>query len=134
MRYEKDGLLVTDEYVYINLFMDAVKGKPKMSPIEAELFKRLQYDTAFGIHDHFQQSEGIPLMRLHDCENPLVGSRLRGRLEKFESLEIPNRFGVSWTDFKQMQPWECDELIRVAELSQERRSKIIKGLGQGDPS
>jgi hypothetical protein len=116
-------LLVKDDN-YLNIFLEGIKGLPRMSHTEARMVRQLQYETIYGIYDHTQEEVGIPLIKFHQCENPLIGSRLRERLEKFESLEIPVRFGISWVEFKSMQPSECEEIFRVARLSQDARIKL----------
>lgn len=123
----KNGVEVVVETNAFESFGDFITGLPKRGYIEAEMTRDLIYDYVYKVIDYSQPNpNGITAVKMVMAENPLIGSRYVERLEKFEALEIAQRFGLSWAEFIQQEPWECDKIFEIADASQKRRLALIK--------
>lgn len=92
---------------------------------------RERYEQAHGIYDH-RAAEGdhFALVRHHWCEDTIVASRLRERMEAFRDLRIGSAFNMSFTEFLNQPPYMCDLMLEVMEKHAPQETQELNELLQ----
>lgn len=81
-----------------------------------QILLRERYEMAHGIYDHKAAvNDHFALVRHHWCEDTIVASRLRERMEAFTDLRVGHYFHVSFTEFLNQPSYVCDLMLEILE-------------------
>lgn len=105
-----DGVLIED---YTG---DIAQVPKRFVSTDVQILMRERYEQAHGIYDH-RAAEGdhFALVRHHWCEDTIIASRLRERMEAFVDARIGTAFHLSFTEFLEQPPYVCDLMLEVME-------------------
>lgn len=77
---------------------------------------RERYEQAYGIFDHKAvRDDHFALVRHHWCEDTIVASRLRERMEAYLEARIGQNFHLSLTEFLDQPSYVCDLMLEIIE-------------------
>lgn len=85
----------------------------RLKSIETQIVLRERYETAYGIYQHTDANDHFALVRHHWCEDTIVASRLRERMEAFVTNRVGKHFDVSFKEFLEQPSYVCDLMLEV---------------------
>lgn len=96
-----------------------------------QILMRERYEQSHGIYDHRAATDDhFALVRHHWCEDAIVASRLRERLEAFADLKIGTAFHMSFTEFINQPPYMCDLMLEIMEKRAPEQAQELHDLLQ----
>lgn len=83
---------------------------------DVQILLRERYEVAHGIYDHkANNNDHLALVKQHWCEDTIVASRLRERMESFLDLRVGHHFNLSFTEFLNQPSYVCDLQLEILE-------------------
>lgn len=103
---------------------DVTKVPRRLTSIETQIVLRERYETAHGIYNHQGANDHFALVRHHWCEDTIVASRLRERMEAFKTLRVGKYFDISFKEFLEQPTYMCDLMLEVIAAAPEDNKEI----------
>lgn len=108
---------------------------PQMVATDAQLYSSHYYDQAYGLFDHDtdpNKDHSLALIMMHPGEK--TNGLLFERIERFEELQIHQKFGVSLDRFLQYPREVCDFIEALAEKRQAATNRALSAAIQDQES
>lgn len=96
---------------------------------DVQILLRERYEQAYGIYNHKgAANDHFALVRHHWCEDTIVASRLRERMEAFLDFRIGQSFNMSFNDFINQPSYVCDLMIEIMEKRAPAQTQEVEAL------
>lgn len=116
---------------FIEQFETVINIEGMLTQSRADFWRIMRYETSYGIFNHdidMSPESAMAIVAMHPAEDPIIGSRLRERLERFVDYQVNTKLGLSWAEFVQQPTWLCDEQFRVCKLEADRLAQAAAAI------
>jgi hypothetical protein len=107
---------------------DLVRVPKRFNSTDLQILLRERYERSHGIYDHQNANDHFALVRHHWCEDTIIASRLRERMEAFVEKRVGHYFNISFTEFLEQPPYVCDLQLEVLSQMAPGQTKEIQDL------
>ncbi|BAW19228.1 hypothetical protein [Ralstonia phage RP31] len=107
---------------------DISKVPKRFVSTDVQILLRERYEQAYGIYNHQGVNDHFALVRHHWCEDTIVASRLRERMEAYLDARIGQHFHLSWTDFINQPTYVCDLMLEILDKRTPAQNQEIEAL------